>query len=128
MFIQSKMVTFLFLIFLGCSAVAEERENCDRVQFSFDNPYDKKNNQSFTKQSFERNGQPVYYSFHEALGGTLIWRSSENTTWESQTRQYTSNKITKTKTKISDLNLFLFFSKVMSNQDLLVSKVSLKYY
>ena len=90
------MVSVLVLIFLGCIAVTKEIEMCDRVKLSL-------NNQkaiNFTKQSFEKNGQPVYYS----AGGTfehvdieaMIWWNNETNTWISQIRPYSNNKITKT--------------------------------
>ena len=100
MFIQSKMVTFLVVIVLVCSAVAKESENCDRVQFSFDDQNGINTSQNFTKQSFVKNGQPVYYSVwrtkkHTKLQ-TIIWRNNENTIWLSQTRTWIGKKITKT--------------------------------
>ena len=90
------MITVLIMIFLGCIAVTKESEMCDRVKFSL-------NDQkaiNFTKQSFEKNGQPVFYS----AGGTyeymyiqaIIWWNNETNTWISQIRPYSSNKITKT--------------------------------
>ena len=104
MFNQSKMFIVLILIFLGCSAVAEESENCDRVQFSYDNMYGKNIRQNFTKQSFLHNGQPVYYSLSgpkNQLKQTIIWwHNSKKGTWLGQTGPYTSNKITKAKIKI----------------------------
>ena len=99
MFIQSKMVTVLFIIFLGCTAVAKESEKCDRVQFSFDDQNGVNANQNFTKQSFEKNGKPVYYSYlttknHDVQ--TIIWRNKKNNTWLSQTRPHSGNKTNKT--------------------------------
>ena len=97
MFIQSKMVIFVVMIVLGCSAVANESENCDRVQFSFDDQNDINSFQNFTKQSFEKNGQPVYYSFKKTAMDqnlqTIVWRNSENNNWLSQTRPYSGNNI-----------------------------------
>ena len=85
--------------------VAEKSEMCDRVKFSFD---DQNTTQNFTKQSFEKNGQPVYYSVSEINknndGQTIVWWNKENNTWLSQTRPYSGNKITKSKTKISHQN------------------------
>ena len=105
MFIHTNMITLLFIIFLGCNAVAQENEMCDRVQFSFD---DQNTTQNFTKQSFDKNGQPVYYSESEINktydGQTIVWWNKEKNTWLSQTRPYSTNKITKS--KIS----FLIFS------------------
>ena len=91
------MVTFLVMIFFGCSAIANEIENCDRVQFSFDDQNDINNNQNFTEQYFDKNGQPVYYSLSgpkNQLRQTIIWWNNENNTWLSQTGPYSSNKIT----------------------------------
>ena len=105
MLIQSKMITFMVIIFLGCSAVAKESENCDRVQFSIDNQTGIKTIQNFTRQSFGKNGQPVYYSFSRTPEyqhiQTLIWWNNENNTWLSQTiinslMPSSGNKITKT--------------------------------
>ena len=95
------MVTVLVLIFLGCIAVTKESEMCDRVQFSFNGINTRQN---FTKQSFEKNGHPVYYyaggTFKKFIQ-TIIWQNNENdSTWISQTRPYSSNKITKTKNTI----------------------------
>ena len=105
MFIQSKMVIFVVMIVLGCSAVANESENCDRVQFSFDDQNDINSFQNFTKQSFEKNGQPVYFSFSRTKNQykyTYIWWNNE--TWLSKTMTDSSNKITKVK-----INLYLSF-------------------
>ena len=97
------MVTFLVVIFLGCSAIANEIENCDRVQFYFDDQNDINNNQNFTEQYFVKNGQPVYYSFWRNKNytklQTIVWRNNENNAWLSQTTPYSGNKISKTKTK-----------------------------
>ena len=72
MFIQSKMVIFVVMIVLGCSAVANESENCDRVQFSS-----------------EKNGQPVYFSFSRTKNRnmqTMIWQNNAKNAWLAQTR------------------------------------------
>ena len=112
MFIQEKMVTLFSIIFLGCSAVAKEiSENCDRVQFSFDDQKGINNNQNFTKQSFDKNGKPVYYSFagpRIQWRYTIIWWNNETNRWLSQTMHDGSDKITKTKFKTSTQN-FIFF-------------------
>ena len=97
MFIQVKMVTVLLILFLGCSAVAKESKNCDRVQFSFDNQKSINTNQNFTEQSFDKNGGSVYYSFSSIDKNqdiqTIIWRNEENDTWLSQTRNYSGNNM-----------------------------------
>ena len=108
MFIQSKGVTVLVIIFLGCSADAKESEKCDRVQFSFDDENGINSSQNFTKQSFDKNGQPVYYSYTSEITKnrdvqTIIWWNNENNNWLSQTRSYSGNKTNKTKTKIFHL-------------------------
>ena len=91
------MVTVLVLIFLGCIAVTKESEMCDRVQFSFNGINTRQN---FTKQSFEKNGHPVYYyaggTFEHMYIQAIIWWNNETNTWISQIRPYSSNKITKT--------------------------------
>ena len=102
---QSKMVTFLLMIFLGCSAVEKESDNCDRVQFSFEGQ-----NHNFTKQYFEKDEQPVYYSLKNTIQ-TIIWWDNETNTWLSQTRTRIGNKITKANIKISSQILFSFFSR-----------------
>ena len=92
------MARILLIIFLGCTAVAKESEKCDRVQFSFNDQDGKNTNQNFTKQSFEKNGKPVYYSDFKTkkiYKQRTIWWNNETNTWLSQT--YNSNKITKTK-------------------------------
>ena len=94
------MVLILVIIFLGCSAVAKKSENCDRVQFSLEDQNGINTNQNFTKQSFEKNGKPVYYSEigpKNDYKETIIWWNNETNTWLSQTRSYSGNKITKTK-------------------------------
>ena len=114
MFILSKMVTVLFIIFLGCTAVAKESEKCDRVQFSFDDQNGVNANQNFTKQSFEKNGKPVYYSDFKTkknYNQRTIWWDNETNTWLSQT--YNSNKITKTKIKISQQIFCFSFSLII---------------
>ena len=118
--IQSKMVTFFVLIFLGCSAVAIESEMCDRVQFSFHDQNNITTSQNFTKQSFVKNGQPVYYSFWRNKNNTklqtIVWRNNENNAWLSQTTPYSGNKITKTKTKRSIFQTFWKPHCLKSNQ------------
>ena len=75
------------MIFLGCSAIANEIENCDRVQFSFEDLNGINTDQNFTKQSHEKNGQSVYYSFSRSME-TIIWRNNANNAWLAQTRLY----------------------------------------
>ena len=86
--IECEMVTLLFIIFLGCSAVAKERsEKCDRVQFTVDDQNGISTHQNFTKQSFEKNGKPVYYTFSETANNqlqTIVWWDNENNTWLSK--------------------------------------------
>ena len=109
------MITFLVMIFLGGSAVAEESVNCDRVQFSFVDQTGINTSENFTKQSFDKNGQPVYYSFSGLVNQwrqTIIWWNNETNIWLSQTRPYSGNKITKTNIKISHQNfIHLKFSQ-----------------
>ena len=79
--------------------VAEKSEMCDRVQFSFDDQ-NSITNQNFTKQSFEKNGKPVYYSYRTTENHdfqTMIWWNKKNNTWLSQTRLHSGNKTNKTK-------------------------------
>ena len=104
------MVTVLFLIFLGCSAVAKEIENCNRIQFSFDDEKGINRIQNFTKQSFEKNEKPVYYSYNNQDLQTLIWWSNENNAWLSQTRPHSGNKIKNIKKHFSP-KLYLYFSQ-----------------
>ena len=112
MFIQSKMVLILVIIFLGCSAVAKESEKCDRVQFSFDDQNGTTTNQNFTETSLEKNGQPVYYSLigpKKNYKQIIVWWNNETNTWLSQTRPYSCNKITKTKIRFFHQNFILLF-------------------
>ena len=99
MLIQSKMVTFLVIVFFGCRVVATESDNCVRVQFSIDDENGINTNQNFTKQSFVKNEQPVYYSYSRTADSkfiqTIIWRDNES--WLSQERHSSGNMITKTK-------------------------------
>ena len=106
------MVLILVMIFLGCSAAAEESEKCDRVRFSSDDPKALINSENFTKQSFEINGKPVYYS---CAGLKDLWRytrilwNKKINTWSSQTMLDGSDYITKTKIKISSQTFFYVF-------------------
>lgn len=87
MFIQSKMITILLIIVQDCIAVEEEIENCDRVQFSFDQN-GKNTSENFTRQSFDKNGKPVYYSVFGSknnLSRAVIWWSNKTNNWLSQT-------------------------------------------
>ena len=97
------MVAVFLILFLGCSVAA--KEYCDRVQISFEDQKGITTNQNFTKQSFEKNGKPVYYSFRRTAKNqqkdTIIWWQIENNTWLSQTRPSSGDKITKTKEKVS---------------------------
>ena len=66
--------------------------------FTFDDLNGIATNQNFTKQSFEKNGKPVYYSdfkTNKIYKQRTIWWNNETNTWLSQT--YNSNKITKNK-------------------------------
>ena len=103
MFVQSKMITILLIIVHGCIAVVEVFENCDRVQFSFNDQTGTNSIQNFTKQSFVKNGKPVYYSvfgLKEHWRHSVIWWSNTNK-WVSQIGRRSghliSNKITKAK-------------------------------
>ena len=121
MYIQSKGVTVLVIIFLGCSAVAKENEKCDRIQFSIDDQNSINTSQNFTKQSFEKNGQPVYYSYSDSITENydeqiIIWRNKENNTWLSQTRPHIGNKTKKTKTKNSHQNFFFSINNLANDQ------------
>ena len=113
MFIQSKIITLLLIIVHGCIAVEGETENCDRVQFSFSDQTSTDSIHTFTKQSFIKNGKPVYYSVFGVKG---IWRYSviwwdNKTNWLSQTKRSNfhliSDKITEAKLKISNQNLHI---------------------
>ena len=59
---HSRLFTVLFIIFLGCSAVAKESEKCDRVQFSSDDPKAIINNDNFTEQSFFEKKMNTYWT------------------------------------------------------------------
>ena len=107
MFIQSKMVAVLIIIFLGCSAVAQESENCDRLQVSFDDQEGINNIQNFTKQSLYKNEKPVYYSVFRSKKlwrYTIMWWNNQSNNWLSQTGTWDSNKIIKAKILISHQN------------------------
>ena len=108
MFVQSKMITILLIIVHGCIAVVEEFENCDRVQFSFNDQTGTNSIQNFTKQSFDKNGKSVYYSvfrLKKKLRYSVIWWNKKSDKWLSQTkrsnRHLIGDKITKAKLKIS---------------------------
>ena len=103
MFIKVKMVILLFILFLGCNVAAKGRsENCDRVQFSFNDQKGINDNQHFTKQSFDKNRKPVYYSSSgpKDQSQTIVWWDNENNTWLSQTMPYSGDRIT-IKTKLN---------------------------
>ena len=124
MFVQIKLGLFLVIAFHGCNAVAKESENCDRVQFSFDDLNGIATNQNFTKQSFEKNGKPVYYSLSGPENKNrqlIIWWNNINNTWlrGSSTEKFTeasqnsSNKITKTKSKITFKTFQMMLQQVL---------------
>ena len=103
MFIQTKIVTILIVVVHGCIVVVAENENCNRVQFTLEDQTGNSSIQNFTKQSFVKNGKPVYYS---VFGPKKDWRHS--VIWWSNTNQWVSqighrnwdlisNKITKAK-------------------------------
>ena len=105
MFIQRKIVTILLIVVHGCIAVVAENENCNRVQFTLEDQTGNSSNQNFTKQSFAKNGKPVYYSvfrLKEHWRHSVIWWSNTNK-WVSQIGRRSwhliSNKITKAKQK-----------------------------
>ena len=107
------MVTILLIIVYGCIVVAEEIDNCDRVQFSFNDPTGTNSIQNFTRQSFVKNGKPMYYSvfrFKKKLRYSAIWWNKKTNKWLSQTkpsnRHLIGDKITKAKLKISNQNIF----------------------
>ena len=86
MFIQSKIVTIFLIILHGCILVAVE--NCDRFQFSFDQN-SKNISKNFTKQSFNKNGKPVYFSVFgpkKNWSYSVIWWNKETNNWSSQTK------------------------------------------
>ena len=83
------MVTILLIIVYGCIVVAEEIDNCDRVQFSFNDQTGTNSIQNFTKQSFNKNGNPVYFSVFGSKNNwsySLIWWNNETNNWSSQTK------------------------------------------
>ena len=114
MLIQSKMITILSMIVHGCIAVTEKFENCDRVQFSLHDQTSTDSIQNFTKQSFDKNGKPVYYSvfgFKKKLRYSVIWWNKKTNKWLSQTkrsnRHLIGDKITKAKLKIFHQNVYI---------------------
>ena len=89
MFVQSQMITILLIIVHGCIAVVEEFENCNRVQFSFNDQTGTNSIQNFTKQSFNKNGKPEYYSVFgpkKKWRYSVIWWNNKINNWLSQTR------------------------------------------
>ena len=114
MFVQSKMITILLIIVHGCIALVEEFENCDRVQFSLSDQLSTNSILNFTKQSFDKNGKPVYYSVFgpkKKWRYSVIWWNKKSNKWLSQTKRSLNhligNKITKAKLKISHQNLYI---------------------
>ena len=94
------MVAVLVIIFLGCSSVAQESENCDRLQVSFDDQQGINKIQNFTKQSLDKNGKPVYYSVFRSKNRwryTIMWWNNQTNNWLSQTGTWNSNEIIKAK-------------------------------
>ena len=90
MFIQRKIVTILLIVVHGCNAVTEKFENCDRVQFSLSDQTSKNSIQNFTKQSFDKNGKPVYYSVFgpkKKWRYSVIWWNKKTNKWLSQTKR-----------------------------------------
>ena len=104
MFIQRKIVTILLIVVHGCIAVVAENENCNRFQFTLEDQTGNSSIQNFTKQSFVKNGKPVYYSvfrLKEHWQHSVIWWSNRTKKWLSQIRHSNwhliSNKINKAK-------------------------------
>ena len=85
MFIQRKMVTFLVIVFFGCSAIAEEKCECDIFQTSKNtnenNSYEVTN---FTKQSGEINGRPFYFSIKKEDEKEIVWWNDTASSWMIQ--------------------------------------------
>ena len=83
------MVTTFLTIFLVCSAVAIEIEKCDTtIQFPINDSDGTNIYKNFTKQYFEINEKPVYYSMYgpkDNWNQTTIWWSKENSSWFGKT-------------------------------------------
>ena len=108
MFIQREIVTILLIVVHGCIAVVAENENCNRFQFTLEDQTGNSIIQNFTKQSFNKNGKPVFYSVfgpQKKWRYSVVWWNNTNNKWSSQTKRskkhLIGNKITKAKLKIS---------------------------
>ena len=87
------MVTTFFTIFLVCSAVAIRSEKCDTtIQFPINDSGGSDIYKNFTKQSYEINGKPVYYSLYgpkDHWNQTTIWWSKDVSSWLGKTKDQT---------------------------------------
>ena len=85
------MVRTFLTIFLVCSAVAIESEKCDTtIQFPINDSDGTNIYRNFTKQSYEINGKPVYYSLYgpkkDHWNHTIISWSNEKKSWVGETQ------------------------------------------
>ena len=123
MFIQTKIVTILIVVVHGCIVVVAENENCNRVQFTLEDQTGNSSIQNFTKQSFVKNGKPVYYS---VFGPKKDWRHS--VIWWSNTNQWVSqighrnwdlisNKITKAKQNFPAKCIYSSISQIIVSNE-----------
>ena len=128
MLIQNKILAVCVITScLFCSAiVANQREKCDVIQFSFTEPGSKSSFHNFTEQHFTMNGRPIYYSLHGTKSNqnqTIIWWNNTEKTqeaWIGQTRNYDKEKeidfvpVFKMKRKLNRLR-----SKIVENWETL---------
>ena len=124
MFIQRKIVTILLMVVHGCIAVVAENENCNRVQFTLEDQTGNSSIQNYTKQSFVKNGKPVYYSvfgLKKHWRHSVIWWSNKTKKWLSQigrsNKDLISNKITKAKQNFSPKCRYSSISQIIVSNE-----------
>ena len=94
--IQHKMLILITIKCLFCSAIlVDESEKCDIIQISFTHKEDINSVQehvyNFTKQKYNKNENPYYYSLHGTknnLKETIIMWNSTDDAWFVLTRTY----------------------------------------
>ena len=76
MVIQSHIAIISFIIWFRLILLAKAENKCDTIEFKVVSR-NTSFHSNFTKQSFDFNGRPLYYS----LNMEIIWWNSEENTW-----------------------------------------------
>ena len=120
MFKKRKIVTILLIVVHGCIAVVAENENCNRVQFTLEDQTGNSSIQNFTKQSFVKNGKPVYYSvfgLKEHWRHSVIWWSNKTKKWLSQIGRSNKDLISKAKQNFSPKCTYSSISQIIVSNE-----------